>query len=149
MYRIPFTLTTTLFTVMLYQTHETFLWYKITRIRSYEPELQRQHCKNIQLYIQVAYCVLKTKIVSSTLKKLSSLLQRWRCRCKFQSRRIGSGCTLWRGVKVKTGGAIDTTLLPNIKMPHLSCSWKLGVSRMLKTAKSESKCGIGQYLTCT
>jgi hypothetical protein len=32
----------------------------------------------------------KQKIFSSALKKRSILLQRWRCSCKFKSRRIGS-----------------------------------------------------------
>jgi hypothetical protein len=37
---------------------------------------------------RVALCVLQTKIFSPTLKKCSSLLQRWRCGCKFKRRRI-------------------------------------------------------------
>jgi hypothetical protein len=32
----------------------------------------------------------ETKQFSSNLKKRSSLLQRWRCSCKFKSRRVGS-----------------------------------------------------------
>jgi hypothetical protein len=37
---------------------------------------------------------LKTKILSSTMMKRASLLQRERCSCKFRCRRIGSRCTI-------------------------------------------------------
>jgi hypothetical protein len=46
-------------------------------------KLQRQRRKKF-------WSVLKAKIFSATLKKLSSLLKLWRCSCKFQSRRIGT-----------------------------------------------------------
>jgi hypothetical protein len=49
------------------------------RSQSYDRELQRQGCKK---------CVLKTKILFFYFEKRSSL--RWRCSCKFRSRRIGS-----------------------------------------------------------
>jgi hypothetical protein len=38
---------------------------------------------------RVDWRVLKSKIFSTVLKNRSSLLQRWRCSCKFRSRRIG------------------------------------------------------------
>jgi hypothetical protein len=58
--------------------------YYFTRYKfgshSYDLELQRQSCKNLQRFIIFLYLKLKR----------FSLLQRWRCSCKFKSRRIGS-----------------------------------------------------------
>jgi ATP-dependent DNA ligase len=51
--------------------------------------IQRQRC-NFFTTPRVAWRDLRTKIFSYIEKKRSSLLQRWRCSCKFKSRRIGS-----------------------------------------------------------
>jgi hypothetical protein len=56
--------------------------------QSYDFELQRQRCKFYSATSRLVRFEIKIKILP--LEKRSSLLQRWRYGCKFQSGRIGS-----------------------------------------------------------
>jgi hypothetical protein len=49
---------------------------------------------------------LKHKNIFFRFEKRSSLQQRWRCSCKFQSRKIGSW---WHGLVVSSPPATDET----------------------------------------
>jgi hypothetical protein len=60
-----------------------------SRSQSYDFKLQRQRCKKFTMP-RAACGVLKSKIFFFLLWKTLSLLQRWRCICKFQNCRIGS-----------------------------------------------------------
>jgi hypothetical protein len=62
------------------------------RTQSYDRELQRQRCKFLQRYTGSLVCFENKKhFLLNLKKKLSSLLQRWRCSCKLKNRRIDSG----------------------------------------------------------
>jgi hypothetical protein len=54
----------------------------LIRSQSYDRELQRQRRKNLQRHKYIGILErFENEKFSSTLKKRSSLLQRWRCSC--------------------------------------------------------------------
>jgi hypothetical protein len=72
--------------------------------QSYDRGLQRQRCK--KNYNATSILVrFENKYFLLTAKKRSSLLQRWRCNCKFKIRGIGS-----RGKRSPLGSGLGNSL---------------------------------------